>query len=299
GTNVVIPNGSLDPWHALGKYTSNDPSVVWYLVNGTAHCADMYPPRAQDPPGLTVVRKLIPQNIDVWLSKAPSPFHIAPTEAVPWTKPEVNQPLESIPSAFKPAQESVAVGIPGVDQIQENAFSQASSWIPPCTRHGPESSRWVLNENITYLTWAKKFGATVYLLEHRYYGQSVVYGPNGIANEDLTYLSSIQMLHDVANFIRAVNAQQTTPPKWITFGGSYSGALSLWMREVFPEVVHGAVGSSAPVEAKLDFYGEIWLRLYLALRQKNCNVAKFPTVSVGPFGCGNACALRKCCTLRD
>ncbi|VDL86639.1 unnamed protein product, partial [Nippostrongylus brasiliensis] len=36
---------------------------------------------------------------------------------------------------------------------------------------GPESSRWVLNENITYLTWAKKFGATVYLLEHRYYGE--------------------------------------------------------------------------------------------------------------------------------
>ncbi|PIO58220.1 serine carboxypeptidase S28, partial [Teladorsagia circumcincta] len=119
---------------------------------------------------------------------------------------------------------------------------------------GPESSRWVLNENITYLTWAKKYGATVYLLEHRYYGQSVVHGPNGIANEDLTYLSSIQMLHDVAYFIRAVNAQQTTPLKWITFGGSYSGALSLWMREVFPELVHGAVGSSAPVEAKLDFY---------------------------------------------
>ncbi|PIO62932.1 hypothetical protein TELCIR_15489 [Teladorsagia circumcincta] len=36
GTNVVIPNGSLDPWHALGKYTSNDPSVIWYLINGSA-----------------------------------------------------------------------------------------------------------------------------------------------------------------------------------------------------------------------------------------------------------------------
>lgn len=34
GTNVVIPNGSVDPWHVLGKYTSDDPSVVWYFING-------------------------------------------------------------------------------------------------------------------------------------------------------------------------------------------------------------------------------------------------------------------------
>ena len=34
GTNVVAPNGSLDPWHALGLYTRNDPSVVTYLING-------------------------------------------------------------------------------------------------------------------------------------------------------------------------------------------------------------------------------------------------------------------------
>ncbi|KAK6037562.1 hypothetical protein COOONC_24933 [Cooperia oncophora] len=105
GTNVVIPNGSLDPWHALGKYTSTDPSVVWYLVKGTAHCADMYPPRAQDPPGLAVVRKLIPQNIDNWITKTPSPFATVPTEAETWTKPEVSHPLEGIASAFKPAED--------------------------------------------------------------------------------------------------------------------------------------------------------------------------------------------------
>ncbi|KJH46054.1 serine carboxypeptidase S28 [Dictyocaulus viviparus] len=119
---------------------------------------------------------------------------------------------------------------------------------------GPESSGWILNENITYLRWAKKFGATVYLLEHRYYGSSIVGGTPTSPNPDLTFLSSLQMLYDVANFIRTVNLEYIKPPKWITFGGSYSGSLSLWMREIFPELVHGAVGSSAPIEAKFDFY---------------------------------------------
>ncbi|RCN45825.1 hypothetical protein ANCCAN_08122 [Ancylostoma caninum] len=33
-----------------------------------------------------------------------------------------------------------------------------------------------------------------------------------------------------------------------------TGCLALWMRAAFPDLVQGAVGSSAPVEAKLDFY---------------------------------------------
>ncbi|KHJ75229.1 serine carboxypeptidase S28 [Oesophagostomum dentatum] len=70
GTNVVIPNGSIDPWHALGKYSSNDPSVVYHLINGTAHCADMYPAREQDPPDLVATRKLIEKNIEKWLNSA-------------------------------------------------------------------------------------------------------------------------------------------------------------------------------------------------------------------------------------
>lgn len=31
------------------------------------------------------------------------------------------------------------------------------------------------------------------------------------------------------------------------------------MRQLFPDLVLGAVGSSAPVEAKLDFYGKLLL----------------------------------------
>ncbi|KAK6018975.1 hypothetical protein OSTOST_15408 [Ostertagia ostertagi] len=117
----------------------------------------------------------------------------------------------------------------------------------------PARPSWVLNENLTYL----EFGATVYLLEHRYYGESHLFEAVGaFKNKIYTYyLSSLQMLYDVANFIRTVNTEMGTdkPAKWIVFGGSYSGSLALWMRQLFPDLVHGAVGSSAPLEAKLDF----------------------------------------------
>ncbi|VDP07352.1 unnamed protein product [Heligmosomoides polygyrus] len=99
GTNVIIPNGSLDPWHALGKYTSSDPSVVWYLIEGTAHCADMYPPRESDAAGLTVVRKLIGQNIDLWLSKNPSPFAPGSKSVKTWAKSDVGHSLGAVKEA--------------------------------------------------------------------------------------------------------------------------------------------------------------------------------------------------------
>uniref|UniRef100_A0A1I8A632 Serine protease K12H4.7 n=1 Tax=Steinernema glaseri TaxID=37863 RepID=A0A1I8A632_9BILA len=42
-TNLVLPNGSLDPWHALGYYKADTQKhVVPHLIQGTAHCGDMY-----------------------------------------------------------------------------------------------------------------------------------------------------------------------------------------------------------------------------------------------------------------
>ncbi|EYC11985.1 hypothetical protein Y032_0048g1548 [Ancylostoma ceylanicum] len=38
---------------------------------GTAHCAEMYPARPQDPPDLTKTRKLIEENIGKWLKSGP------------------------------------------------------------------------------------------------------------------------------------------------------------------------------------------------------------------------------------
>ncbi|VDL71882.1 unnamed protein product [Nippostrongylus brasiliensis] len=283
GTNVVIPNGSVDPWHALGKYTSSDPSVVWYLVNGTAHCADMYPPSAKDPAGLTTVRKLIERNIDMWLSKSPNPYNpgTAAQIAVNSNADQLTEQREKVPvqarspaagarplhnidrtafrkmhlarppHGFRPPPDTEITATPydyetgfftqpvnhfdsaNPDTFQQRYFKNGQ-WAQPggpmflmIGGEGPESSRWVLNENITYLTWAKKFGATVYLLEHRYYGESIVYDRNGQPNGDLTFLSSLQMLNDVANFIRTINSRMSTPATWITFGGSYSEYLEV------------------------------------------------------------------------
>ncbi|KAK6019444.1 hypothetical protein OSTOST_14921, partial [Ostertagia ostertagi] len=64
------------------------------------------------------------------------------------------------------------------------------------------SPLWVLNGKLTYLKWAKMFGAAT--------------------KPYASYLSSMQMLYDVANFIRTVNVELDEPAKWIVFGGSYA-----------------------------------------------------------------------------
>ncbi|GMT21577.1 hypothetical protein PFISCL1PPCAC_12874, partial [Pristionchus fissidentatus] len=82
----------------------------------------------------------------------------------------------------------------------------------------------------------------------RYYGQSK------LGTNDLQYLTSAQMLYDVAAFIRARQEVEKLTGPWITFGGSYSGNLAAWSRQWFPDLILGAVASSAPVLAKNDFY---------------------------------------------
>ena len=114
-------------------------------------------------------------------------------------------------------------------------------------------SKWVENENVTYLTIAKALNADVYMVEHRYYGYSRPTPDQ--STENLKYLSSEQALADLAVFINSINnAQSYQNPKWVTFGGSYSGALSAWFRELYPNITVGAVGSSGPVLAKVDFF---------------------------------------------
>lgn len=68
-------------------------------------------------------------------------------------------------------------------------------------------------------------------------------------------LSSRQALADFAYFhdLMVTKYQLTSKNKWISFGGSYSGALSAWLRMLFPKVVVGAVASSAPVLAKMNY----------------------------------------------
>ena len=66
-TNIVFPNGSIDPWHALGITQNITDQLPAIFIEGTAHCADMYPPKSSDLPGLTNAREEITTLIGTWL----------------------------------------------------------------------------------------------------------------------------------------------------------------------------------------------------------------------------------------
>ncbi|XP_022195098.2 putative serine protease K12H4.7 [Nilaparvata lugens] len=101
---------------------------------------------------------------------------------------------------------------------------------------------------------AKKYGALLFKLEHRFYGES--HPTKDLSVENLKYLTSEQALGDVANFIRSMKKEYklTDANKVICFGGSYSGSLSAWMRLKYADMVHGSIASSAPVQAKVDYF---------------------------------------------
>lgn len=59
---VILPNGSIDPWHILGVLPETavaHPGQLAVLINGTAHCADLYPSSADDPLSLKDARAKI------------------------------------------------------------------------------------------------------------------------------------------------------------------------------------------------------------------------------------------------
>ena len=66
-TKVVFPNGSIDPWHALGITKDISPDATAIYIKGTAHCANMYPASDDDLPQLTEARKNIAKLIGQWL----------------------------------------------------------------------------------------------------------------------------------------------------------------------------------------------------------------------------------------
>ncbi|XP_059187041.1 thymus-specific serine protease [Centropristis striata] len=104
-----------------------------------------------------------------------------------------------------------------------------------------------------HVDMAKEHGALLLAVEHRFYGDSI--NPDGLKTENLADLSSQQALADLAVFHQYISHSFNLSHRntWISFGGSYSGALSAWFRGKFPHLVYGAVASSAPVKATLDF----------------------------------------------
>jgi hypothetical protein len=132
---------------------------------------------------------------------------------------------------------------------------------------GREDSYWVENGNVEWTLLAQEVGAIVFDIEHRFYGDSQPTGD--LKFESLKYLTSEQALADVKNFILDMNVKfNFTNPRWITFGGSYPGALSAWARQLYPDVIYAAVASSGPVQAVVDFTGYLDV-VYTALNNYN------------------------------
>ncbi|CAD6187977.1 unnamed protein product [Caenorhabditis auriculariae] len=118
---------------------------------------------------------------------------------------------------------------------------------------GPEDPYWVSTSSLEWTTIAQQQGAWVFDIEHRFYGQT--HPTRDMSTDNLKFLSSAQAIEDAADFIKAMTTKfpQLANAKWVTFGGSYSGALAAWTRVKHPELVFAAVGSSGPVQAEVDF----------------------------------------------
>jgi pimeloyl-ACP methyl ester carboxylesterase len=99
---------------------------------------------------------------------------------------------------------------------------------------------------------ARKYHAHRVALEHRYYGYSQPFPELSASN--LRFLTMAQALEDLAAFQRYATVQYGLKGKWISIGGSYPGELSAFYRLKHPELVAGALASSAPVFSKADFF---------------------------------------------
>ncbi|XP_057968049.1 probable serine protease EDA2 [Malania oleifera] len=121
---------------------------------------------------------------------------------------------------------------------------------------GETSCNGIANDYISVL--AKKFGAAVVSLEHRYYGKSSPF--KSLTTKNLAYLSSKQALFDLAIFRQyyqeSLNAKLNKSDienPWFVIGVSYSGALSAWFRLKFPHLTCGSLASSGVVLAVYNF----------------------------------------------
>eukprot|EP00051_Salpingoeca_urceolata_P033431 m.20685 g.20685 ORF g.20685 m.20685 type:complete len:491 (-) comp6230_c0_seq1:49-1521(-) len=136
---------------------------------------------------------------------------------------------------------------------------------------GPASPAWISHKT-AIMDYAERFGAVVVQLEHRFYGKSQPFAD--LSTEHLRYLTSEQALADVATFLPWFKTQLGAPDAdVVVFGGSYSGALAAWLRQKYPHLVRGAVATSAPVLAKLNFaeYHEVVSNSLLqAVNGKQC-----------------------------
>lgn len=104
---------------------------------------------------------------------------------------------------------------------------------------------------------AAAHGSLIVALEHRFFGASIPTAD--LTTASLRHLSSPQAIGDTARFITEYLIPtfdlDLSMNKIVTFGGSYPGALSAFLRQKLPHLIHSAFASSAPVLAVADFTG--------------------------------------------
>ena len=98
----------------------------------------------------------------------------------------------------------------------------------------------------------QQLGALLITIEHRYYGESFPAPLSDRATLAAT-LNIDTVMQDLAAFVRFIKAQLTGRHKWLSIGGSYSGALSAWLRVKHPELIDAAWSSSGVVNAVYNY----------------------------------------------
>jgi thymus-specific serine protease len=93
----------------------------------------------------------------------------------------------------------------------------------------------------------------LFSLEHRFYGQSLPTEDTSV--ENLRFLTIHQAIADLAQFINFIrnNYYGASTSRVILWGRGYGGALAVWARQKYPNVVDGVWASSAPINAVLEF----------------------------------------------
>lgn len=84
----------------------------------------------------------------------------------------------------------------------------------------------------------------------RYYGKTLPFGEASFDLDKIVYLSIEQAIADYAVLLQQLkddyNLSDSANPV-IAFGGSYGGMLAAYMRFKYPNLIQGALASSAPI----------------------------------------------------
>lgn len=99
---------------------------------------------------------------------------------------------------------------------------------------------------------AKKMKGHLVALEHRFYGESLP--TSNLTPRALKDLDLQSAIDDLATFQKHLMETRGMTGSWVAAGGSYAGTLAAFYREKHPELVVGALASSAPVLMKNEFF---------------------------------------------